>query len=133
MVGVIGCFSGWPLATTAASTAAARDLHLMRQQQKTMTAKISSTMPPTHAIAIIAPLLSPVLVEDDPATDNMDMIITWSQWNHCDHSVQWHHVTITNVLMFKVITLLFFWFFSFLDFIIVAHSAHDVTDESHAP
>lgn len=75
MVGVMGCFSGWPLATTAASTAAARDLHLMRQQQKTMTAKISSTMPPTHAIAIIAPLLSSVLVEDDPATDNMDIII----------------------------------------------------------
>ena len=38
-----------------------------------------------------------------------------------------------NVLMFAVITLTFFGFFSFLDFIIVAHSAHDVTDESHVP
>jgi len=63
MVGVIGCLGGCALATAAASTAAALECHLVRQQQKMMVARTSSTIPPTTAMAMIAPVARPVLVE----------------------------------------------------------------------
>ena len=66
MVGVIGCFGGCALATAAASTAAALEFHLVRQQQKTMIAKTSRTTPPTTAMAMIAPVARPLL-DDAPA------------------------------------------------------------------
>lgn len=51
------------MATAAASTAAALERHLVRQQQKMMVARTSNTTPPTTAIAMIAPVARPVLVE----------------------------------------------------------------------
>ena len=69
MVGVIGCLGGCALATAAASTAAALECHLVRQQQKMMVARTSNTIPPTTAIAMIAPVARPVLVEP-PADKN---------------------------------------------------------------
>ena len=62
-VGVIGSTLGCDLARVAASIAEALLRHLDRQQQKIMVARIKTTTPPTTAIAIMAPLPMPFLVD----------------------------------------------------------------------
>lgn len=62
-MGVMGSALGCDLANVAASIAEALLRHLARQQQKIMVAKTKTTIPPTTAIAIIAPLPMPFLVD----------------------------------------------------------------------
>lgn len=62
-MGVIGSTLGCDLARVAASIAEALLRHLDRQQQKIMVARIKTTTPPTTAIAIMAPLPMPFLVD----------------------------------------------------------------------
>lgn len=62
-VGVIGSAFGCDLAKVAASIAEALLRHLERQQQKMMVARTKTTIPPTTAIAMIAPLPIPFLVD----------------------------------------------------------------------
>ena len=62
-VGVMGSTLGCDFARVAASIAEALLRHLDRQQQKMMVARTKTTTPPTTAIAIIAPLPMPFLVD----------------------------------------------------------------------
>ena len=59
----MGSTFGCDLAKVAASIAEALLRHLDRQQQKTMVARTRTTIPPTTAMAMIAPLPMPFLVD----------------------------------------------------------------------